>query len=327
MFKKISLAISFMMVSLLLLTPTMNAYDNINGINEEIIKTIKIDDEITIQKNQDGTVNKIENASLTDNQQRSILKEMNFTEEEIEEMNPSQKEELATNGGVKVDSETKLVQYFNSMSGIKYLVTDENRAEIEALRQLEANELSKQTGKEIQIGPLVNAGSVKDGIFSAKGSVIYQGKSANAKEFQYRYHDSFRWAGTPKITHTDTIAHAWQSHSTSYAKGGNTTTTVVGNAKNFETLTVTNEGVYGSAAKIKFNTLFQEKTGYIYNDVRIPVSNKGNTGKFVAKYAHPWTVLQPSLTIGPVGVSFGGFVGDEWQWETTYTITSDPNGL
>lgn len=45
----------------------------------------------------------------------------------IKNMNPSLKQEIALNGGVKVDVQTKVVQYFHSSDGKKYLVTDQNR--------------------------------------------------------------------------------------------------------------------------------------------------------------------------------------------------------
>jgi len=48
--------------------------------------------------------------------------------------------------------------------------------------------------------------------------------------------------------------------------------------------------------------------------VRIPKSFGDTTGKWVAKYAHPWTVVSPSLTIGPVSLNFSSFIRNEYEW-------------
>ncbi|MDR9855664.1 hypothetical protein RJP21_18790 [Paenibacillus sp. VCA1] len=307
----------------LLLVPVVNAQENVDDENEQNSELIRIDSDLTIEKKFDGRVFPILNSNnqkLTSDQQDAILKEMRFTEDEIQSMSPGEKESTALAGGVKVDSQTTLVQYFNASDGKKYLITDENRDEIEALRQQEAKKLSKELNKEIQIQPL---STVKDGIFSARGHVTYQGKSPNATEFEYRYHDSFDWSSTPQNLLTDTLAHAWQSHSTSVRSQAVTNTVVLG-SNNYKYPSVIPEGLYGSYFKFAYTTRFDSMNGYLYNDVRIPISEKGHTGKFVAKYAHPWTLGTPAVSIGPLSISFSSFIGDEWYWETIYTINGQP---
>lgn len=307
----------------LLLVPVVNAQENVIDENEKNSELIRIDSNLIIEKKLDGRVLPILNSNnqkLTSDQQDAILKEMRFTEDEIQSMSPSEKESTALAGGVKVDSETILLQYFNASDGKKYLVTDENRDEIEALRQQEAKKLSRKLNKEIQIQPL---SSVKDGIFSARGHVTYQGKSPNATEFEYRYNDSFDWSSTPQNTITDTLAHAWQSHSTSVKSEAVTNTVVLGN-NNYKYPSVIPEGVYASYFKFPYTTRFDSMNGYLVNHVRIPISEKGHTGKFVARYAHPWTLVTPGISAGPISISYGSFIGDEWYWETTYTINGLP---
>lgn len=323
--KKLAKISCIIAASMLLLVPITNAKENIENYNDPTIETIKFDSELTIQRKADGRIIPIFNSkehNLSNIQQDAILEEMKFTEDEINNMSPTLKEDIALNGGVKVTVQTNLLQYFNSSNGEKYLITNDNRDEIEALRQLEAKKLSKKLNKEIQIEPLGAGGSVSDGIFSAHGYVTYQGKSPNATEFVFRYTDTFNWSSTPNFTYTDKIAHAWQTHSTGVAKEGRMTTTVAPGYNNFYTLTVNSEGVYGSSANIGYNTSFSQQTGFIASTVRIPVSNNGTTGKYVSTYVHPWSVLQPSLSVGPISIDIGTFIGDEWSWETTFTISS-----
>lgn len=314
--------------TILLIVPVANAQgNNVDVSEDQVVESIKIDSDLLLQKKADGRVNLVSNSkniNLSDAQQDQILKEMRFTEDEIKAMGPSVKENLALNGGVKVDVQTKLVQYFNSSDGNRYLVTDQNREQIEALRQMEAEKLGEQLNKEISIQPLSSMGSVVDGIFSASGYVTYQGR--NSTEFEYRYTDSFAWSKTPQNLYDDTIAHAWQTQGTSIFSDGQLTTKWLGN-KDYHNLMVTPEGVYGSSAKVRYSMLFEEMTGYLANHVRIPVSYKGTTGRFVAKFAHPWSIIQPSISVGAISISFGPFIGDEWSWESTFNITDNPNEL
>ncbi|MNI53373.1 hypothetical protein D3C73_1082000 [compost metagenome] len=174
--------------------------------------------------------------------------------------------------------------------------------------------------KEITIQPLST--SVSDGKFSAHGYVTYQGKSPNAMEFEFRYIDAFEWSSSPNYQYTDKIAHAWQAHTTSISSYARTIQTLPG-ATNDNYLSVTSEGAYASSAEIQFvSQVFNNLKGYLVDNVRIPISNSGTTGKYVGAYAHPWSMLEPSISVGPISVGYGGFIGDEWSWETTYTISS-----
>ncbi|MBJ6361230.1 hypothetical protein ACFOQM_07990 [Paenibacillus sp. GCM10012307] len=58
----------------------------------------------------------------------------------------------------------------------------------------------------------------------------------------------------------------------------------------------------------------------VLETVRILKSYGGTTGKWVVSYAHPWTVISPSVSFGPISVDFGSFLGDEWEWENGFTI-------
>ncbi|WP_136608730.1 hypothetical protein [Paenibacillus dokdonensis] len=309
----------------LLLVPVVNAQEK-SVVDEKELSSelIRIDSDLTIEKESDGRVFPLKSNShnLTPAQQGLILREMKFTDEEIQSMSPGEKESIALAGGIKVESQTSnLVQYFHASDGKRYMVTEENRDEIEALRQQEAKKLSKELNREVIIQPLST--TINDGIFSARGHVTYQGKSPNAQEFEYLYTDSFDWSTNPQNRITDTIAHAWQGHTTSISRKASTTTTVLG-SNTYASPSVTFDNVSGDHFKFSYGTLFDSMYGYLQDTVRIPITNKGTTGRFVGGYVHPWTTVQPGLTVGPVSVSFGAFIGDEWHWDTTYTIDSNP---
>ncbi|MPY15642.1 hypothetical protein [Paenibacillus glucanolyticus] len=328
--KKIASTLCILTATIFLMVPAVNAEESTTDDSDRTLKVLNINSNLSIEKKADGRVYPVissKDSALTSVEQEVILKEMGYTLDEIETMNPSVKQDMAISGGRKVEVETNIVQYFNSSDGKRYLVTDENREEIEALRQQEAERLSKELNKKIEVAPLSNMGSTRDGIFSGRGHVSYQGKSPNATEFQFRYTDTFDWSGYPKITYTDTFAHAWQSHSTSVSSEGRLTS-VINGSNYYNNLTINPESIYGSSTKISLsNKLFETMSGYIANEVRIPISYKGTTGKFIARYAHPWTVVQPSIAIGPASISYSGYVGDEWFWENTFTITSVPSDM
>jgi len=68
------------------------------------------------------------------------------------------------------------------------------------------------------------------------------------------------------------------------------------------------------------NTIFSSWSTSLTDYVRIPTIYGGTTGKWVVGYAHPWTVLSPSVSIGAVSFSFSSYIWDEWEWENTFTI-------
>ncbi|MGE7614756.1 hypothetical protein [Paenibacillus sp. NPDC101420] len=288
----------------------------------QVEKAIKIDSNLTIHKRIDGTVVPVENSkNLNDAQLDSILLQMNVKEERIKDMPQSQKEFLASQGGIAAEVETSNIKrYFNSSDGKQYLVTDENKEEIEKLRQSEMKKLNLESDKNINITPF-GMGSDASGSFKAYGSLMYLGKSPNATEFSYAYEDNFSFNSNVTQKFTDKIAHAWQSHTTSIDVRGDYSWYVL-NSWGSKNLQFDSGGsTFGRIGSFtQPSGIFSESKGYLTDIVRIPVTNKNTTGRWTSKYTHPWTLVTPSINIGLVSVTIGTFVGDTWVWDNTFNI-------
>lgn len=320
--KKISKMWCALTAALLLVVPvTASAQENVINKEDQTVEIISIDSNLSLEKKADGRVfpkMKTRDQSLTVSQQESVLVEMGFTEEDLEEMNPTLKKDISLSGGKKVETQTTLREYYNSFDGKKHLVTDENREEIEALRQKEVRELSNKLDREINIEPL---GYTQDYPFTGVGNVVYQGKTPNAAEFVFKYYNTATWAESPNYMYTDTLAHAWQSFATGVSRESTLTTWVTPQHSGITNPAVKIEGAYGSSAKMLQGN-YSSRHWTIVETVHIPISNKRDTGKHVARYAHPYSIVTPSLTVGPVSLAYSSFWGKEWTWDTIYTIDS-----
>ncbi|MGO4528694.1 hypothetical protein AB4Z30_06400 [Paenibacillus sp. 2TAF8] len=322
--KKLSKFLLTISAALLLLVPvTVNAQEN--AINEEdlSIDNIIIDSNLSLDKKADGRVYlQMRNSdnSLTVSQQRSVLEEMGFSKKEVEEMSPALIQEISLNGGKKVDTQTTIKQYYNSTDGEKYPVTNENRKEIEALRQKETGVVNKTVAQSSNIGTMSDV--YQEYPFTGTGYVIYRGKTSNAKEFIYDYYNTAFWAESPYYKYIDKLASSWQSFATSVGREAKLTTWLSPQLSNVNEKQVTIEGINGSSVKFDHSGLYLSKNLVLKETVTIPVSYKGLTGKHIAKYAHPYTLLTPSVTVGPISLSFSSYIGDEWDWDVTFTIDS-----
>ncbi|WP_308722922.1 hypothetical protein [Paenibacillus polysaccharolyticus] len=322
--KKLSKFLLTISVALLFLVPvTVSAQEN--AVNEEDISidNIIIDSNLSLDKKTDGRVYlQMRNSdnSLTVSQQRSVLEEMGFSEKEIEKMSPAIIQEISLNGGKKVDTQTTIKQYYNSSDGKKYLVTNENRKEIEALSQKETGVINKPAGQSSNIGMMSDVR--EEYPFTGTGYVIYRGKTSNAKEFIYDYYNTASWAEPPYYKYIDKLANSWQSFATSVGREATLTTWLTPQLGNESKQQVTIEGINGSSVKFDHAGLYLYKNLVLKETVTIPVSYKGLTGKHIAKYAHPYTLLTPSVTVGPISLNFSNFIGSEWDWDVTFTIDS-----
>ncbi|WP_419890797.1 hypothetical protein [Paenibacillus xylanexedens] len=319
--KKILTSISSIFL-LLLVTASIASAQEDSSISSEDVSTqkVSVDDNLIIEKRNDGRVLPVEDVNdLTLNQLDGILREMKYSNEMIAEMPQPEKEYVVSQGGVAVPVKTELKRYFRTSDGQRILITEENMNEVETLRQQEITKINTELNSDLKIAPLA-AGSVSDGSFSGSGSLSYIGKSPNAKEFEFSFRDNFSFSKNVSRKFTDKIAHAWQSHTTSIYNSGNWWS-YVGDTRIQNILSTKNEGsLYGRSGSFSHNGTIGEIGGWLTDTVRIPVSQKGTTGKWVTRYSHPWTALTPSITIGPISISYSAFVGDEWEWENTFVI-------
>lgn len=78
--------------------------------------------------------------------------------------------------------------------------------------------------------------------------------------------------------------------------------------------------VYGTDMKFDLKGTSNIQEGYIMERVHISTSRYGKTGTFVYGYANPWTVVIPSVSIGPASISYGGFIGQEFSGRVSFTV-------
>lgn len=313
-------------VSLFLLgSMTAFAEESTVSSGEEQTKTIVLDNSLSIEKKEDGRVAPVENAeSLSESQLDQVLEQMEMTQEQIEALPLEAKIEFVSEGGLAVSVSANVKEYYNSLNGERILVTDENREEVELIKTLDS---IKANGFSIgdNLFSTLKMGSVKDGSFYGTSSITYVG--SNSSTWTYKYFNSFSFNKRLNYKYTDTFAIAWQPHTTSI--GTSASAIAYSDMDLFTkplTVTTSHGGTTGGRiAKIKHahgDVSDKSTTGQLTETVTIPKNNSGETGKWVVRYAHPWSLLSPSISIGPLTIDFSAFWGDEWEWENTFTINS-----
>lgn len=290
-------------------------------VSEEVVSRIAIDTSLTIEKTEDGRVLPVKNAkNLTTKQLDIVLRNMEMDDDLISNMPLAVKQHFVSTGGVAVPVTTEKKEYFRTSDGKRILVTEENKDEIDKIKQEEIAKLSKIEGLEFTtFGE--NLGSDASGDFRGYSALTYLGKTSG--EFQYQYADWFHYDADVTYRTTDKIARAWQDHTVSVKRHGFGQWVVNGWYNDLSISTHHNGGTTGSYAAIKLpsSSLFDKAYGYYYDNVNINKSvAKNTTGKWVVKYAHPWTILSPSVTIGAVSLEFSSYLGNEWEWESSFDI-------
>ena len=292
----------------------------VNGSNMEsnAAQSIVIDSTLKIKKLEDGRIEGIKNAAiLTENQTDKILKEMNFSKDEIEELPFDFKRHLVSRGGMSVKIESKVKRIYYDANGVKHEITAKNEEEIESLRNKDIKEFGAK-----DVSTLSVRDQLQDGIFSMKGTLIYLGKTSNNLEYKYDYYTDYRWNGVPQNYYKDTIAQAWQSHTDSVTRNGAHNYKPYCN--NYNMLDTTNYSITasGSGSKATFNLYGSgcELYGALHDEVRIPVTNHGLTGQWISGYAHPYSNFVVNAVLSWINVDFESFWGDEWYLTNTFTI-------
>ncbi len=298
-------------------------------------KKVRIDSSLIISKFEDGRVAPVQNADkLTGDQVDNILLQMNVTEDEIKTYSKDFKKKLVSRGGIKVDVEIDLREYYNSLSGESYLVTEENKDSIDLIKQKDMNTINNMTPKsksskgEVQtlaMGSYTSPG----GKFIGGAAVFFLGKTSNNTEYKYDYYTTYDWYpfanngnGLNFYFH-DTVAHAWQSHTTSVLRNGANNLQIYStNPSVTQTPFTVTPSISGSSARFDIYGNGYHEWGALHDEVRIPVSNKGTTGSFVSSYAHPWSTGVIGVNIKVLFIDWNSFTGDKYDWASTFTISN-----
>ncbi|WP_197258862.1 hypothetical protein [Paenibacillus dendritiformis] len=168
------------------------------------------------------------------------------------------------------------------------------------------------------------ASGVVDGIFEGWSSVIYIGKTANAKEFKYTYRTHFQWSRLPNFYWTDSVGHSWggdvvgvQSHGDYVIDTG---LVCNGCDRGFEE--IDQSSVYGTKGTVDLFGIEGIHYGTLRTEVRIPVEHKGRTAAFASVYGHAYTPSTMSISIEPIGIDISGY-GDKWSWRESFIVKPD----
>lgn len=308
------------MLSFLLLLPSSYAETGETKNNEKLT-ALFIDSLLTIELHDDGRVAPLANSeTLSEKQLDMVLEIMKVDGETISNLPLDLKKRIVSKGGIMVPVHTEQKKYYNSLNGEKHLITDKNTHEIKSIQKKDVDNLAKNTTYSTDYG------EVEDGTFYGTSLLYYLGTSPNGAEYEYEYYDVFTYEGHVSNAYKDTIAHAWQTHTTSIGREGEFWTCInspYGSNCSDGTVTMGNSGsTTGAFMKFSLNGVnaINQRGGYFSDTVRIPKTQKNTTGKWVVKYAHPWSIFTPSVTIGVAGISYSSFIGDEWYWENTFII-------
>ncbi|MGF9915587.1 hypothetical protein ABEX47_30340, partial [Paenibacillus ehimensis] len=223
----------------------------------------------------------------------------------------------------KVTSKVDFKKVYSDVNNIKHEVTEENQKEIENLKNRDVKD--KYGAKNSDIS-MLGMGSKDDGIFHAHSFITYGGLTYTGKEYKYTYWLYYEWKGVPFFYFTDSVAQAWQSHTTTVGGSGNHIYhPFCTNSSGDQTFSINYEQkqLYASKGNLDLlgsgcNTLSQY--GTFKDEVRIPISHNGETGSFVAGYAHPYSNKITKAVLNYVSISWDDSWGDEYTWTNTFTI-------
>lgn len=274
---------------------------------EKITSSFKIGKGVTASKFSDGRVEGMDPSSLDESQKDEVLRLMNFSEEEVNNFPEELVNKLITTGGVKVTTtQSNLEQTYTSLAGVDYVITEENKDEVNKIKEEDKNTLSNNLISTLSMG------SKQDGTWSGYGALFFSGKTSNGLEYNYSYLTYFNWSETPFWPYSDKIAMSYQNNATRVGSSG-----VYYSNPAQSTLSIDTSSIYGISTSYN---IMGEGYGYIKADVRIPTNQTGYTGLFNSAYGHPWLPSGMAVNIGGYGsISLTG-QGDKWTWDNTFTI-------
>jgi hypothetical protein len=214
------------------------------------------------------------------NEVNKHLIKMGFNQAEIATIPFEMKQDIASNGGVKkevIHTESEVVK------------TDEfgNQNTLNTLYQ--------------------------DNDFSLTGYALKT--ASNTKENEYDIYVNYNWKSEPFFFWTDVVAISWQSQGSPISGTSNSRHTVVNWIANKWTTTHVNNNLNsssnlnGTAWDVDIIATWERKGsqyGYGKQTIRVPKSYEGTTGAFQVGYSHTHTPGNISVSIGPVGIDFGG---------------------
>lgn len=282
-------------------------------------RSIVIDEKLTITKYDDGRVAPVANSSkLSLNQINQVLSEMNVPIEKIETLSIETKKSIISNGGVAVELQnTNMQQYYYSLDGNQYLVTDENKDEISKIQKQDQITLYGDNNNEIS--PLIDLGSDSEGIWSGSSLVLHAGKSGS--EYVYHLYSEYNWRSSPFYYYSDVIAQSWESSKVVSKKsnGANNWKNMISGNIVQDAMTIDRGfGITNGEFNLKNSS---RNYGALYDELRIPDRHKDETIMIRSSYAHPHKPAFVRAVLEIFGITWSDSLnGDAWFWDGTFTV-------
>lgn len=336
MANKIKISLLFLIVLLIIPSIAFASENNetqiVAGIEVDYVpikKVVNISKNVQLNVLEDGRILPVKNVhDLDEEQMDQILSYANFTADELDKMSLKDKQEFAAMGGMKVDSEATLVQRYHSLDGNVYEINDENRDTIEKIKQRDLRLLGllldTKGSNDNEFSPFASCGVgtttcyQNDGNWTAHTQIVYVGTSG--KDYIYTMRLWGEWKQTPLAAFKDRAAIAADSYHR--AVSGGTTGQQCWRTSSGQQCT--------SSIETKPHTNYTEWAFYVRSaspqhfygtqQFYIDQARSGHNHTIGASYIHPWSPVNPGITVRGVNISWTSFIGDEWTWTHSYRV-------
>lgn len=261
----------------------------------------------------------------------AVLENKGYSDDEINSMNDTTKEKLANSEGTRADYTVTQKEYYNSLDGKKYEVTDENRSEINKIMERDIAQYTKKAGISVMrvqspmtLATTSYAGdSYEDNNISVNAYVDKTTSSNSATEYAYKAFLDFSWFDTPAINFTDQIGLAWDNRFIGLANTLDDYYTYLYAQQYMYSKSIdTDQELYGFKGKFTLErSAFQ--VGGMSQTIKVPTKYKNQTGKFQAKYVHALIPFNIGIGIGAASVEVPtDFASQEFVLDFNLTIGS-----
>lgn len=250
------------------------------------------------------------------------------------------KQDIVSKGGKKIETTDKHVKYIQSREG-KDDKSIEGNSFFEVNTKLDekvnSNNSNDNQSSDDTFNSLASSGSTQDGwdktdgIWQGQTYIIYDGKTYNGTEFEYRLYVKYHWDEEPYWNKKDRYAIAWGSNATKVAGLDSNwswwKTYTPQNGYQYNSYSTSHdasdlEGTeWGFSLSQSYGTA-REIGGYGRETIRIPTSRDGQTFTFAGGYFHPWYSYNASISFYGIGISFSDNTGDKWSWDESFEIGS-----
>lgn len=274
---------------------------------------------------------------LSIDQINSKLKEIGFTDREINKLSEPTKENIVKYGGKKVQlSDQELEHFYTSNNGEKYEITKENEDEINKIKQQDLIEEAKVNNKsvmsipaddlEVQSVSTMDVGDVGGKDPLSLNFFVTQTSSGNSNEYEYIVHFDWNWSDFPNFAFTDKAAMSWDNNYSGvqgsqekynivtdhYASGP-----VIRSAPQLVSLS---PEVYGITGEINLTSSGTQYGGFSQH-IRVPKTSKGRTTTLLSSYVHAYSPFDIGMSIGPGSISVkDSALSDEWRIGLNVTV-------